>query len=156
MKNIRTKTLFALVLVVGFIVLNLSLATAQSGPDGRKGKLHLVKDTSQYAGLPGGFATITTSNLADIPVGSKIYYDQAPDIPPGLIDSSVVLDAGNGNRAMGRCTTDLVTWIGLCTFSDGIGALAGFHARLDVSLKSLELGTFDLRGTYHFAQDGSK
>ena len=40
-------------------------------------------------------------------------------IPAGMLDSNVVLDAGNGNRAVGRCTLDLVTGLGLCTFSDG-------------------------------------
>lgn len=156
MKAIRFKQQVSRMLVAGFVVLAFSLAgmASDANSDGRRGHLHLVKDTSQYSGLPGGFATITVSNLAEIPVGSKIFYDQAPDVPPGLIDSSVVLDAGNGNRAMGRCTTDLVTWIGLCTFSDGIGTLAGFHARLDVSLKSLELGTFDLRGTYRLRDHG--
>ena len=155
MKTTRIQTLFALVLVAGSIALTLGTTSASESRE-RKGTIHLVKDTSQYSGLPGGFATITTSDFAPIPVGSKIYYDQAPDIPTGLIDSSVVLDAGNGNRSVGRCTTDLVTWIGLCTFSDGIGTMAGFHARLDVSLKSLDLGTFDLRGTYGFARDGDK
>jgi hypothetical protein len=154
-KTIRIQTLFARVLVVGFVVLTLSLAAAATSPE-RKGKLHLVKETSEYTGLPGSFATITFSNLAEIPVGSKIFYDQAVDVPTGLLDSNIVLDAGNGNRAVGRCTTDLVTWIGLCTFSDGTGTMAGFHARLDVSLKSLELGTFDLRGSYGFTQHGSK
>jgi len=50
-----------------------------------------------------------------------------------MLDSNVVLDAGGGNRAIGRCTLDLLSGIGLCTFSDGIGNLAGFHARARVS-----------------------
>ena len=157
MKTIRTHALRAVVLVASFLVLTLSLAAASdSVRSERKGWLHLIKDTSEYSGLPGGFATIAASNLDQIPVGSKIFYDQAPDIPAGLLDSNIVLDAGNGNRAFGRCTTDLVTWIGLCTLSDGVGTLAGFHARLDVSLKSLDFGTFNLRGTYHFTRRGSK
>lgn len=146
MKATKMQTLFVRMLVAGLFVLSLSLAAAASE---REGKIHLIKDTSEYTGLPGDFATITFSNLADIPVGSKIFYDQAVDIPKGLLDSNVVLDDGNGNRAVGRCTTDLATLIGLCTFSDGIGTMAGFHARLKVSFRSGE--TFDLRGTYRFA-----
>jgi hypothetical protein len=153
MKTIRTKTLFALVLVAGVVLLNFSLAAASEVP-ARSGKLHLIKDTSEYTGLPGGFATIVSTNLTEVPVGSKLFYDQVPDIPTGLIDSSVVLDAGNGNRAVGRCTTDLVTWIGLCTFWDGMGTLAGFHARLDISAADEDFIQFHMRGTYRFARHG--
>jgi hypothetical protein len=49
-----------------------------------------------------------------------------------LLDSNVVLDAERGNRAVGRCTLDLASFKGLCTFSDGTGDLAGFSARVDV------------------------
>jgi hypothetical protein len=96
--------------------------------------LHVTKECSQdAAGAAGGFCTITSSNLAAIKVGARVYYDQANGIPTGLLDSNVVLDAGNSNRAIGRCTLDLTTYVGLCTFSDGIGQFAGFHARVDVS-----------------------
>ena len=154
MKTLHIKTL-ALVLVVGFMTVNLSMAAAVSDSHGRKGKLHLVKDTSEYTGLPGAFATITGSSLTEIPAGSRVFYDQAVDIPTGLLDSNVVLDAGNGNRAVGRCTLDLVTLVGICTFSDGIGTLAGFHSRLDTTFDP-NLGTFDLRGTYHFTRHGNR
>jgi len=152
-------TIVGLGLVAGFVALTLSLstgATSVSASSAQNGQLHVTKECSQYTGVPGGFCSFTSSNLAEILIGSKIFYDQAPDIPAGLLDSNIVLDAGNGNRAFGRCTTDLVTWIGLCTLSDGVGTLAGFHARLDVSLKSLDFGTFNLRGTYHFTRRGSK
>jgi hypothetical protein len=57
----------------------------------------------------------------EIKVGSRVYYDQTAGIPAGLLDSIVVLDAGNGNRAVGRCNLDLTTARGLCTFSDRTG-----------------------------------
>ena len=43
--------------------------------------------------------------------------------PAGLLDSYVVLDAGGGNRGLGRCTLDVdpESLRGLCTFSDGTG-----------------------------------
>jgi hypothetical protein len=53
-----------------------------------------------------------------------------------LLDSNVILDAGNGNRAVGRCTLDLMTGLGLCTFSDGLGQFSGFQARVDVDCRS--------------------
>lgn len=69
----------------------------------------------------------------EIKVGSRVYYDQTAGIPAGLLDSIVVLDAGNGNRAVGRCNLDLTTARGLCTFSDGTGRFAGVKARVEVS-----------------------
>ena len=71
------------------------------------GDLHVTKECSEYTGLAGGYCTITSSNLAAIKVGSKVFYDQAAGTPPGLLDSNVILDAGAGNRAVGHCTLDL-------------------------------------------------
>jgi hypothetical protein len=50
-----------------------------------------------------------------------------------MLDSNVVLEAATGDSAVGRCTLDLSTTLGLCTFSDGTGHFAGFSARVDVS-----------------------
>jgi hypothetical protein len=91
---------------------------------------------------------VTVSNLAQIPAGSLIYYDQPAGIPTGLLDSNVVLDAMGGNRAVGRCTLDFSTGLGLCTFSDGTGQLAGFTARINVSFLGGTLWAWD--GTYNF------
>lgn len=102
----------------------------------RTRELHMTKECSEHTGAAGDFCTITSSNLRRIPVGARLYYTQAAGIVAGLVDSNVVLDAGNGNRAVGRCTLDQMTSIGLCTFSDGIGTLNGFHARLDVDCTS--------------------
>jgi hypothetical protein len=92
-----------------------------------------------------------TSNLAAIVVGSKVYYDQGAGTPQGLLDSNVVLDAGNGNRAVGRCTLDFTTGLGLCTFSDGTGQFTGFHARVDVSYLGGVNYAWD--GTYSFSPE---
>jgi hypothetical protein len=145
-------TIVGLVLVAGFVALTLSLsagAASVSASSARNGQLHLAKECSEYTGLPGGFCTFTSSNLAQIEVGSKVFYDQAPGIPAGLLDSNVVLDAGNGNRAVGRCTLDLGTGRGLCTFSDGTGELTGFKARVDVLCPDGVHCTWD--GTYRFS-----
>ena len=99
----------------------------------RPRRLHVKKSCSEYFGNAGEFCTITSSNLGRIRVHSTVTYDQAAGIPAFGLDSNVVLDAGNGDRAMGRCTLDFGTLKGLCTFSDGTGRLAGFHARVEVS-----------------------
>ena len=107
-------------------------------------------------GAPGGSCTFTASNLALIVVGSQILYDQPPYVSgdptdptsPLLLDSNVVLDAVNGNKAVGRCTLDFQTFLGLCTFSDGTGTFAGFEARVDVDCTGSPCQPWD--GTYGF------
>ena len=136
-------------MTTGFVALTLSLSTGAASADSeRKGQLHVTKECSQYTGAAGSFCTITSSSLPELKVGSKVLYDQAAGIPTGLLDSNVVLDSGDGDRAVGRCTLDFATGLGLCTFSDGTGRLAGFHARVDVS----HLGGRDWAwdGTYSF------
>ena len=112
------------------------------------GQLHIRRFARRTRATAGDHCTVTSSNLAAIKVGSKIFYDQAAGVPPGLLDSDIVLDAGGGNRAVGRCTLDLSTNLGLCTLSDGTGQLAGFTARVDVSHLGGTL--WALNGTYSF------
>ncbi len=134
-----TTIAFALMPVAGVVVLTLALGTgvaSVSASSGRTRQLHVKKECSLYKGTPGSFCTITSSNVMGIVVGARVYYDQAANIPTGLLDSNVVLDSGNGNRALGRCTLDLATNLGLCTFSDGTGNLTGFHARVNVDCRS--------------------
>jgi hypothetical protein len=149
MKFREMPTIVALVLVAGFVALTL-LVGAGAAPvwasSGNNGQLHLEKECSQATGAPGDFCTFTASNLAEIPIGSKVFYDQAAGIPAGLLDSNVILDAGDGNRAIGRCTLDFATGLGLCTFSDGTGEFTGFEARVEVVCGSS--CTWD--GTYRF------
>jgi hypothetical protein len=149
----------AVVLVAGCVALTLSLTTGApsvSAQSGRNGPLHVTKDCSTYTGAaPGDFCTITSSNLAEIKVGSKVFYDQAANVPTGLLDSNVVLDAGNGDRALGRCTLDLTTGLGLCTFSDGIGQFAGFQARADVAPPTDGVN-WHWDGTYSFSPQPGK
>jgi hypothetical protein len=125
MKTIRIQILFALVL--GFIALTATSVSASE----RTKNLHIREDCAQYTGLAGSSCTIIQSNISAIPAGSKVFYDQAANNPEGLLDSNIILDAGNGNRAVGRCTLDLATGLALCLFFDGTGTLAGFNARID-------------------------
>jgi hypothetical protein len=117
--------------VLGLVALTVLLAPASVSASERTRHLHIRKDWSQYTHLAGSFCTIIHSNIEAIPAGSKVFYDQSANIPEGLLDSNIVLDAGNGNRAVGRCTLDLATGLALCLFFDGTGDLAGFHARIN-------------------------
>ena len=150
-------TIFALALVVGVVALTLSLssgAASVSASTARNGDLHVTKECSQYNGNAGDFCTITSSNLAEIVVGTRVNYDQAAGIPAGLLDSNIVLDAGNGNWAVGRCTIyagNILGTVGVCTFSDGTGRFAGFHARVNVSTSDPNFINYNWDGTYGFS-----
>jgi hypothetical protein len=156
--TMKFKAMTTIVFVFGAGVVALTLAlsagVASLSAFSERRDLHVTKECSQYTGAAGSFCTITSSNVAEIKVGSKVLYDQAAGIPMGLLDSNVVLDAGNGNRALGRCTLDLTTFLGLCSFSDGTGQFRGFHARVDVDC------TAGCRwdGTYSFSteRDGER
>ena len=113
---------------------------------GRSGELHLSKECSQYTGAAGDFCTITSSNVEEIVVGSRVVYQDAAG--EGTLDTDIVLDAGSGNQAMGHVVLDLVSDKGVVTFSDGAGSLAGFNGHADVSAQAD--GTWRWEGTYSF------
>jgi hypothetical protein len=125
------------------------VSSAQAGATAeREGTVQITKDCTSYTGKAGSSCTITSSNIAELPTGTVVYYLQRANIVPGLLDSNVILDAGNGNRATGRCTFDLNSFTGLCQFTDGTGQLAGFEARVDVAATTLP--SYSWSGPYHF------
>jgi hypothetical protein len=149
LKNKLTTTISASAVALALILSLSSGVPPVSASEERNGHLQIQKNCEAYNRKAGGHCTVTMSNLAEIPSGSNIYYDQDLGIPAGLLDSNIVLDAGNGNRGVGRCTLDIATGLGLCTFSDGTGKLAGFTARVNVSFLGGPMWAFD--GTYKFS-----
>src|SRR5262249_8928991 len=114
------------------------------------------KNCNDFTGQAGAFCTIASSNLSEL-AGARVFYDQAfgipnPNPPGGMLDSNVVLYAGTGDWAVGRCTLDGNTGIGLCTFSDGVGRLEGFQARIAVAVAS-GAHNFSWDGRYHFGNN---
>jgi hypothetical protein len=101
----------------------------------RGGELHVTKECSTWVGQAGDACTITSSNLPEIEVGSRVIYAQAADFGTFTLDSDVVLDVpGPGNNvAFGHCHLDLLTGLGLCTFSGGTGKFTHFAASVNVS-----------------------
>ncbi len=101
----------------------------------RSGALHVTKECSVWTGQAGDFCTITSSNLQEIEVGSKVFYARAADFTTLSLDSDVVLDPpGPGdNTASGHCRLNLATGNGLCTFSGGTGKFTHFAASVNVS-----------------------
>lgn len=145
MKNkALTLSILALALVAGFAALNFSanFGVPTVSASERGGRLHIVKTCPQYVenhGTAGSYCTITASDVPEIPVGATVYYGQSAGsplgsgVPAGFIDSNALVYVGPGDWAVGRCTVDESTFTGLCTFSNGVGPLAGFRARIDVS-----------------------
>src|SRR5262245_5925382 len=131
MKRIIQNLVVALASTTVLFTFSVSLA---DGNDGERHQLRVTKvcpgSSPPVTDAPGGFCTITKSSLA-ILVGANIFYDQRSynrtqgSNSTGVLDSNVILDAGNGNMAVGRCTLDFaivfppISGPGLCTFSDG-------------------------------------
>lgn len=121
------------------LVGNLAARPVEAKGDGN---LHIVKTCGPWLdakGAAGSSCTIAISNVREIPVGTTIFYDQAAGAPinsgapAGFLDSNVLLYVGPGNWAVGRCTVEFATFTGLCTFSNGVGGLEGFQARINVT-----------------------
>ena len=112
----------------------------------RSGELHVTKECSEYKGLAGDFCTITSSNLEEIEVGSKVVYAEAAG--EGSLDTDIVLDAGSGNTAAGHVELDLAAGKGVATFSGGTGTFTGLQAHADVSADPE--GLWHWEGTYSF------
>ena len=136
--------------VIAAVALVVPLAAQQ----GRVGQLHIVKDCSMESGIPGSdFCTILSSNLPELPAGTRIYYDLSagPTAGPGYFDFNVFVFVNTSQWAVGRCTGpfDLNNpgTAGLCRLNDGVGPLAGFTTRVNV--------TYSPGGTgYEYAWDG--
>jgi hypothetical protein len=116
----------------------------------RSGALHITKNCRENTGLAGAFCTISSSNVEQIPIGSKVFYATADG--PTFGDSDIIVEPpGPGNnRAFGHCYVDFITLVGLCTLSGGTGTFKWVVASADVSY----LGGFDWGwdGTYSFGQ----
>ena len=112
----------------------------------RSGEFHATKECSLFFRRAGEFCTITSSNLKEIPVGTRVYY--LSDGGATALDTDVILDPpGPGNNtANGHCTLSLVTGVGACSFSGGTGRFTRFQANVDVS--PLGWPDFAWDGTY--------
>jgi hypothetical protein len=125
-----------------------SAASSQNRAAGATKPLHVTKDCSGAKGVAGDFCTIRSSNVKALKVGSKIFYLQG--CCKAALNSDTALYAGPGDVAAGHCLLHYATGTGLCTFSDGTGTLAGFHARVRVRADSSIPHLWHWDGTYGF------
>ena len=112
----------------------------------RSGDLHLTKECSQYTGEAGSFCTITSTNIEEIGVGTKVIYANAAG--DGTLDTDITLDDGNGDVANGHVVLDLAADKGVVTLAGGTGRFVGFQAHADVTTDAEELWHWE--GTYAF------
>ena len=132
------------------LVFSASAASSQHRSRGAAKAFHATKDCSGFTGLAGAFCTIRSSNVEAVKVGSKIFYFQVAS--KTALDSDMAIYVGRGTVATGHCLLRFATGVGLCTISDGTGALAGFHARVRVTADSSIPELWHLDGTYGFKQ----
>ena len=124
------------------------------GNSPRSGALHVTKECSQYTRLAGGFCTITSSNLKDIEIGTKVIYAVASGAT--VLNSDVTLDPpGPGNSvAFGHVVLDLASGQGVVTISGGTGKFMWLHASVVVSRLIRPNWAWD--GTYSFSDEGDR
>ena len=140
----------------------VALVVPLTAQQGRNGQVHIVKDCGQESGIPGSdFCVIVSSNLSELPVGTRIYYDlnAGPTVGAnGFFDQNIFVYVSDIQWAVGRCTgpNDLTAAnkFALCTLSDGVGQLAGFTARLTVTYKPGAAGVGGV-GSLPFGWDGT-
>jgi hypothetical protein len=147
MRSVRS--LFVVASVAGIV-----FAISVLGPSAVAGAtlqpLHITKECSEFTGETPSFCTITSSDLAAIPVGTKVIYWGPVINDPNFLSSRVVLRAGDGTKAFGYCQTiaSPSPEHGTCVFWKGTHALKGFHASVDVTYVSGADYKWD--GTYLF------
>ena len=146
-KSYTAKIIFGLLLAV---VMVAAFATAGSATPRSGDQLHVTKECSQYSGLPGGFCTITGSNLNAIRPGMKVIYASAADFTTLTLDSNLVLDGPGNNDAYGHVVLDLSTGLGILTFTGGTGRFSGFRANVNVTCAA----TCAWDGSYSFTPPG--
>ena len=134
------------------VVLGFSVPAASSTNQALRGTkaFHGTKDCSGATGLAGGFCTFRSSNVKAITVGSRIFYFQAGG--QTALDSDMAVYVKRGTLATGHCLLRFATGTGLCTISDGTGALAGFHAHVRVTADASIPNLWHWDGTYGFNQ----
>jgi hypothetical protein len=132
------------------VVLGFSVSAAASPNQTFRGTkaFHATKDCSGFTGLVGAYCTIRSSNVKALKVGSKIFYVQQAG--KTALDSDTFIYVKRGSVAAGHCLLRFAPGVGLCTFSDGTGPLAGFRLRVRVTASSSIPKLWHWDGTYSF------
>ena len=114
----------------------------------RSGALHMTKNCSAYTRLAGSFCTITSSNVKQLPVGTRVIYQL--DAGATGLDTDVILDPPSPGKsvAFGHVMLDFPTARGVGTLSGGTGKFRKLHAHFAISHLTGRNWAWD--GTYSF------
>ena len=134
-----------LLVAAATVALLMASGSAVLAESPRTGELHVMKECSQYNRLPGGFCTITASNINAIKVGSRVVYASAP--ANGVLDSDITVVRNGNSVAYGHVTLAFGAGSGTLTLSGGTGKFAGFSATVVVT----HPGQWAWNGTYEFS-----
>ena len=129
------------------LIAGLGIALLSLPASSESGTLHVTKECSQYAGGPGSFCTIVTSNCPVIPLGSKIVYTDAPKADGGS-DTDLVINTPNGDTAYGHVVLDGKTETGTVTLKGGTGKLAKLVG--DLKVAPLDAPNYSWDGPYSY------
>lgn len=144
MRALSKVILFGAVIAV-FVGAPNAVATSTAHP------IHLLKDCSTMDGVAPTYCTISATNVDAIPVGTKVWYLGPVLTNSYFLSSAVRMDDERRNTATGYCIFQARTAVGLCSFWEGTGRLAGFVAILDVTIDTA--GAWHLDGSYYVADD---
>ena len=142
-----------LVVVGATLALVAVLVPSVSAASPRSGTLHVTKECSEFTLLAGGFCTITSSDLTAIKAGMKVVYASPVDQVQWTLNSDIVLQGPGNNAAFGHVSLDLVTGLGVVTFSGGTGRFSGFTA-ISVNVSALGGPNWSWEGPYSFSPAG--
>ena len=138
------RSIVLVLLVAATAVVATAGAAMQS--KARSGALHLTKECSDYHGEVGQFCTITSSNVAVIKPGMRVFYLAAPG--QTVLDTDIAVSSGQGGAAVGHVVLDLTTAQGRVTLKGGSGRFRHFRAKARVSVD--KSGVWHWDGTYSF------
>ncbi len=136
-------------LLVASVILTLGAFAPTALAASTPSEFHVTKDCGSFTGVKPSYCTITVSNIAAIPAGSKIWYTGPVLTNAYFLSSNVTIKTTAGNNATGYCMFQAKTSMGLCTFWKGTGKLTGFTSVVDVSIDAAGLWHFD--GMFYFA-----
>jgi hypothetical protein len=132
-------------------------ATAPSSNSSPIHRLLLTKTCDvNFPNVP--ICTVVTSQEGPLPPNTTALYDlkvidfgcHEQPAQPGCqrLSANVVLTTPDDDTAAGHCTLSFKTGAGTCTFAQGTGELAGFHANVNVTF-DFATGVTTWDGTYH-------
>jgi hypothetical protein len=156
-RSFTAKTIFGLLLAVVMVGVFATAGAAQNTGTPRSGDLHVTKECSHFSGLPGGFCTITGSNLNAIDPGMNVVYTN-PAVVANVLSSDLFVDGPGNNDAHGHVALDVTPgptqFSGPLTFSGGTGRFRGFHATVFVTCTLPAGSPCAWDGTYSFTPPG--